>query len=162
MIIILKWLTLTYICFDTIFESRPTTSSWLEWDIFVLYTVYCACSKVSNVLVLETSRCCETVILQQHCLSFCTATRSLNCVDIQSLGRALGQLSVSQIEALHGTDVHSCVGTLGEYTGWTTQQTTALLGRFKEVSLIKCTIEGSVKHNIGFRVNNVCFGIKPS
>ena len=72
----------------------------------------------------------------KYYILFSPATRSLNCVDLQSLGSALGQLSISQIEALDEDDVNNCVGTMGEYTGWTTYQTTALLGRLKEVSLV--------------------------
>lgn len=64
----------------------------------------------------------------------CPATKALTCVDLQSLGSALGQLTVSQIEALDEADVYSCVDTLGGQSKWTDDQTTALLSRFKQVS----------------------------
>ena len=67
-------------------------------------------------------------------LCCCPATSSLTCVDLQSLGSAIGQLTVSQIEALEEAEVYSCVETLGGHGNWTDEQTAALLTRLTDVS----------------------------
>ncbi|XP_050392808.2 stereocilin [Patella vulgata] len=82
-------------------------------------------------------------------------TETWTCSDIQSVGQAFTDISVSELLAISNTEFSSCIQHLGTLTGWTSDQLNVLYNRTENLLANSCNMTESEISSIG----NIALGM---